>query len=230
MTDISSRRAIAKVETNACALARYEGMCRAIAECHAVDEVKDIRDKAKALEVYARQAQNFEAERKAQEVRVRAERRAGELLKQRPVAPRGGDRKSGEYQRSRESTVDPHGVPGSLRALGISKDQSSQWQALANVAEATFERALTDRSTPVSAARIVGQQRSLASSRGPIPKIDPQALWLWELLREIEKRGLFDLDLAAAYGAMNIYMRADVQRLAPLVARRLLALAANPQV
>lgn len=229
MTDIPSERAIAKVETTACTLARYEGMCRAIAECHAVDEVKDIRDKAKALEVYARQAQNFEAERKAQEVRVRAERRAGELLTAMPKA-RGvrmnGRCADGVLRLSSESTAETRTLP----ELGISRDQSSQWQALANVPQATFERALADPSAPVSAARIVGQQRSLASSRGPIPKIDPQALWLWELLREIEKRGLFDLDLAATYGAMNIYMRADVQRLAPLVARRLLALAANPQV
>ena len=60
-------------------LVRYDAMCRAIAEAHAVDEVKDIRDKARAIEMYARQAQNTEAERQAAEIRFRAERKCGEL-------------------------------------------------------------------------------------------------------------------------------------------------------
>src|SRR5260364_314105 len=62
------------------ALVRYEAMCKAIAECHRVDEVKELRDKASALEVYAQQARNTEAEDKAREIRNRAQRRMGELL------------------------------------------------------------------------------------------------------------------------------------------------------
>lgn len=38
-------------EDDSCGLVRYHTMCRAIAACHSVDEVKDLRDKAKALEV-----------------------------------------------------------------------------------------------------------------------------------------------------------------------------------
>jgi hypothetical protein len=65
-----------------------------------------------------RVAQNFEAERKAQEIRVHAERRAGELLKAMPKAkPSGGDRKSAEYQASRESRLEPQ--PGTLHGLGF---------------------------------------------------------------------------------------------------------------
>ncbi len=63
-------------------LVRYEAMCSAIAECHRVDEVKEIRDRAVAFQVYAKQALNVEAERQAAKVRVRAERRAGEMLKE----------------------------------------------------------------------------------------------------------------------------------------------------
>jgi hypothetical protein len=51
-----------------------------------------------------------EAERQACEIRLRAERKAGQLLKQQ--VSRGGSK-------SREATLKP---------LGISKDQSSQWQ------------------------------------------------------------------------------------------------------
>jgi hypothetical protein len=43
-------------------------------------EIKDIRDKALALEPYSRQARNTEAERQACEIRLRAERKAGQLL------------------------------------------------------------------------------------------------------------------------------------------------------
>jgi hypothetical protein len=58
-------------------LVRYDAMCRAIDAAYEVDEAKAIRDQAIALEVYARQASNTEAERKASKIRLRAERKAG---------------------------------------------------------------------------------------------------------------------------------------------------------
>jgi hypothetical protein len=58
-------------------LAKYDGMCAAIAAAYEVDEVKEIRDRAVALQAYAYQARNFEAEHRCCEVRLRAERKAG---------------------------------------------------------------------------------------------------------------------------------------------------------
>ena len=100
-------------------LIKYDSMCRAIAECHAVDEVKDIRDKAMALEHYAKQAKNTDAERKAADIRLRAERRTGELLKDlakseggRPAKNTGNDCRSlSEYSQALEKTGIPESPP-----------------------------------------------------------------------------------------------------------------------
>ena len=94
-------------------LVRYDAMCRAITEAHQVDEVKDIRDKARAIEMYARQAQNTEAETKAREIRLRAERKCGQML--------AGDaeRVRAINGRPSKASTDPR-----LSDYGISYDQS----------------------------------------------------------------------------------------------------------
>ena len=80
----------------------YNPMCQAIAAAYEVDEVKDIRDKAQAIEVYARQALNTEAERQACKIRLRAERRCGQMLREREKA-KGGQ----PYQSDRPTGSDP---------------------------------------------------------------------------------------------------------------------------
>jgi hypothetical protein len=103
-----------------------------------VDEVKDIRDKARAIEMYTRQAQNTEAERQACEIRLRAERKCGELLNVREMAK--GTR--GQLAGAR-MTRGPEIAPP-LADLGISYDQSSQWQKLAAIPGEEFEADLKD--------------------------------------------------------------------------------------
>jgi hypothetical protein len=78
------------------------------------------------------------------EIRLRAERRAGQLLSDMEKNPgtrgAGRPRKDGSrITQSRASTANPP----KLDEIGITKDKSSKWQRLALlVDEATFEKAL----------------------------------------------------------------------------------------
>lgn len=124
-------------------LVKYDAMCRAIDAAYEVDEVKDIHDKASALELYERLAKNVAAEDRCYQIRWRAATKAGELLKVQEKARRGPDKEGGGHsQRSENSTSEPK----TLSELGISKQQSSDWQKLASVPKDQFEAALAAKS------------------------------------------------------------------------------------
>jgi len=71
---------------------------RAVAEAKAVDEVKEIINVSAAMAAYARQAKNRQMEADAFEIRLRAERRIGEMLEagKEERAPVGRPKEIGE--------------------------------------------------------------------------------------------------------------------------------------
>jgi hypothetical protein len=117
-------------------LVRYDAMCRAIAEAYQVDEVKDIRDKAEALRVYAHQAKNRQLEIDAAEIRMRAERRLGECIRvQKETVGLGKTGPKLPSEKEGNSRV-------SLSDAGIDHKLSHRAQKLAAVPEEQFERSI----------------------------------------------------------------------------------------
>jgi hypothetical protein len=187
-------------------LVLYDAMCRAISEAYEVDEVKDIRDKALALEIYARQAKNVDAERDACEIRLRAERRAGQLLKEMEKAKGSpGNQYTGPLARSEGSKT--------LAERGISYDQSSRWQQLADVPDEQFDDALGGPEKPTTSGIIAA-----AHEPREIDPVAKEALWLWGTLRDFERHQVLGLDPNQLSETMLDHMKETVRRLAPLVA------------
>lgn len=190
------------------ALALYDAMVTAITECARVDEVKDIRDKAAALEAYYRQARNLEAEREAANVRLRAERRAGELLKD--LARAQGERTDlRDETLSGDATKSPYAT--ALADTGMSRQTAHRYQQLADMPRGDFEAALAGPEKP-STSGIIRAFREPQK-----PRVSDEALWLWGRLRDFENKGFLDCRAEAVLGEMTDAMRADVARLAPLV-------------
>ena len=104
----------------------------ALAELRSIDEVKSVRDKAVAMAEYARQAKDSSLIDYATEIRARAERRCGEILREMSAR---GERHKGHGDQKTESQ---RAIP-KLADIGVTASQSSRWQQLAELDEAAFE-------------------------------------------------------------------------------------------
>jgi N6-adenosine-specific RNA methylase IME4 len=118
-------------------LVLYTRAQQALAEARTIDEVKDIRDKAVALQVYAKQAMNPQMIRDATEIRWRAERKAGQML--RDMRDRGERRGPG-----RPKKENPDDTSVILKTIGVSEKQSSRWQRLSELADEEYQRRLAE--------------------------------------------------------------------------------------
>jgi hypothetical protein len=130
----------------------------ALEQASTVVEVLDVHDKAAALHAYAKSAGlGLEAQNKAAEWKLRAQRKAGELLAETLI-------------RNRPSEVYQAGTL--LDDLGITRNESSRWQKVARVPEADFETYLanaTEAGVEITQAAALRLAPPPQSTRPPEP-------------------------------------------------------------
>jgi len=119
-----------------CQLSRYDVACRALAEARNIDEVRNIANGAEALKEYARRARNRELEVTAAEIRLKAERRCGELINEMKA--------SGQICEGRPGKITVlHGGQfprKTLDDIGASRNFSAKCQRLAALPADRFDR------------------------------------------------------------------------------------------
>lgn len=154
-------------------LVRLEKAVAMLAEARTLDEVKRIRAMAAAAEQYAKAEKlGDEAVRYATEIKIRAARKAGELL----IAMAKGGERSAPGARGVGKGVKSHdgiSLP-TLDDIGVTPKQSSRWQNLARIPEPAFER-LVRGEKPT--------ERQIARSARPAPPGFDD--------RSMERRGAF---------------------------------------
>lgn len=179
-------------------LARYDAARYALQAAVAVDEVKDIRDKALAMAAYAKQAGDTGLIEMATEIRVRAERKAGQMLA------------AMELQHGARG-VGKSGVPASnptprLEELGVTKGQSARWQKLAAVPEEQFEQAVSaakEVAGEVTARAVVEHQHRQQPAQPKQTKADPRDAEIERLRAELAESRDNARELAAMVEASD---------------------------
>ncbi len=119
-------------------LVHYNAACVALAAAKSTDEVKDWRDKAEAMRAYAHQSKNRQLEIDAAEIRIRAERRLGQLIaeqKETVGLATGGK----PYQSTGSDIVPVETRAPTLAEIGVDKKLSSHSQKVAAIPEDDFE-------------------------------------------------------------------------------------------
>ena len=122
-------------------LVKFDQAYQAIMIAKTVDEVKQIRDKAEALRAYLKQqGESLEMQNTCAEIRLRAERRAGQLLIEIPRSNGGRPLEHIDENMSNDWTS----FSQILLENDVSRSTAYNWQAIATLPEPIFEQAIIE--------------------------------------------------------------------------------------
>ncbi len=108
----------------------------------------------------------------------------------------------GQKKRSSNDTT-------TLSGIGLTKDQSSKWQQLAEVPEDEFEAEVTKPGPKPTTSGL------LAKRKEPEWSIDSKALWAWGCIIQFKRQGLLDADQGKLFALMTEPMQEEVLEEAP---------------
>jgi N6-adenosine-specific RNA methylase IME4 len=143
-------------------LVKLKGAVRALAEAKTLDEIKHVHDIAQAAAEYARAAKlGLEAQNHAAEVKIRAERKAGELLKN--LDKSDGGKPTHTAYSSNVGRVS--GYRAVLEDTETSYQTANRWQQVAALPEDKFEKYIaetTAASQELTTAGVLRFEREVA--------------------------------------------------------------------
>lgn len=121
-------------------LARLDEARRQLTLVNTVQDAKEIRDRAKVLTDYARAAGlSLEVMNLGAEIKLRMERKAGELLKEQDKNKGAQGQLAGRDSSGDLRLVQPEDKAPKLADLGINRNQSSRWQRIADIPDEAFD-------------------------------------------------------------------------------------------
>ena len=117
---------------------------KALAEAKTVDELQDLRDRAQACRAYAKKAKlGHRIVVEASALKVRAERKLGELLAEMPLAKGGsGNQHTKGFVNRSQHVNSSSGV--TLESLGVTRWDSARSQQIARLPKREFEKYVTE--------------------------------------------------------------------------------------
>ena len=119
----------------------YQNAIVALKQCDEIDEVKDFKDKMAAATLYYKQSKDIRLLNYATRIKLRAERRLGELIKQFDGRPHNALKQN-------DVNVNLLSQESIIKSIGITERQKTDSIRLANIPEEKFEQLIESEKIP----------------------------------------------------------------------------------
>ena len=153
-------------------LQKLDNATRMLSEAKSLDEIKHVMDIAEAARTYAKAAKlGLEAYNYAAEIKVRAERKAGEFLAK---LERGSHDRGNQHEAISQAVKQPPSqYKAALNDNDIGYMKAHRWQEVSRVPEVIFEAEIGDSygERPITTSGIVKKAKAIENKNKPKPEI-----------------------------------------------------------